>query len=142
MTTILSSRTSVALPFPFLSIPFALLAISFRIRCIFLRDPHRKSVFSVRSCASSITTTSYCSKRLRPASEPDFSLDSFASSLTSALVPYETHLINTPSVRNRTPVDRLVMSSKRTVYPTSSPTATPISAPTRFASAIAGSRLG
>ena len=34
------------------------------------------------------------------------------------------------------------MSSKRTLYPTSIPTAAPISAATRFARAIAGSLLG
>ena len=54
-----------------------------------------------------------------------------------------TYRIKTPSVRYRTPVRYTSeQSSNRTVYPTSSPTRLPISAATRVASAIAGSRLG
>ena len=51
--------------------PFAatcLLTSAFRIRCILLRAPQRKSVLRVRSCASSMTTTSYWSKRFNPSS--------------------------------------------------------------------------
>lgn len=50
--------------------------------------------------------------------------------------------MRTPSVKYRTPVRWLVTSSNRTVYPTSSPSSTPISAETRCARAIAGSRRG
>ena len=57
--------------------PFAatcLLTSALRIRCIRLRAPQRKSVLRVRSCASSMMTTSYWSKRFNPSfSRPSLS---------------------------------------------------------------------
>jgi len=84
------------------------------------RMPNSRSVFRLRSWASSSTSTPYC-----------LSCGSSSSSLSS--VPSVTYFMR---------VRREQRSSKRTAYPTSSPRSTAISSATRRATLTAATRRG
>ena len=95
MITIFNSVTlsfaSFSLPLPlspFASDAFCSATSFFRILCIRLSAPQMKSVLRVRSCASSTTTTSYRSKRLRL---PLLAVSALASSLS---VSQTSHVYN------------------------------------------------
>ena len=101
----------------------ALVTISFRSRrrlARFFSRPNSTSVWMVRSCASSSMTTLYC-------------VSSGSSRISRSSMPSVMYLIT---------VSGDVQSSKRTAYPTSSPSRHPNSSATRFATLLAATRRG
>ena len=86
----------------------------------FFMMPNSTSVFSDRSCASSMMTTLYCDSRRSPI-------------VSRSRMPSVMYLMRVAS---------LVTSSKRIEYPTSSPILQPCSSATRFATLEAATRRG